>query len=169
MNSEAAFIARAVHLRSTDKLVNSRECLTHVTSALNAQSFYAWLMLSQVYYKLYCWEETENASRQALKLLKSRLKDKFQLDIKLRLLEAMSRSSNKQKLTEARQMCEEVNIVDEYILKLFYICFYLISLYSVVKDRAFCTSATDTRANKCDAGRARRCCYIRRSRVPGRD
>jgi len=109
-NSEAAFIAKATYLKRTDKLIDSRECLKQVIS-LNAQSFYAWLMLSQVYCKLYCWEETENASRQALRLIKSSLKDKFQHAIKLRLLEAISRNNNKQKLVEARQICEEVSII----------------------------------------------------------
>jgi len=109
-NSETAFIAKAAYLKRTDELIESRECLKQVVS-LNAQSFYAWLMLSQVYCKLYCWEETENACRQALRLIKSSLKDKFQHAIKLRLLEAISRSNNKQKLVEARQICEEVSII----------------------------------------------------------
>jgi len=109
-NSETAFIAKAAYLKRTDELIESRECLKQVIS-LNAQSFYAWLMLSQIYCKLYCWEETENASRQALRLIKSSLKDKFQHAIKLRLLEAISRSNNKQKLVEAHQICEEVSII----------------------------------------------------------
>jgi len=109
-NSETAFIAKAAYLKRTDELIESRECLKQVIS-LNAQSFYAWLMLSQIYCKLYCWEETENASRQALRLIKSSLKNKFQHAIKLRLLEAISRSNNKQKLVEAHQICEEVSII----------------------------------------------------------
>lgn len=109
-NSEIAFIAKAAYLKKTDELIDSRDCLKQVV-LLNAQSFYAWLMLSQVYYKLYCWEETENACRKALQSIKSCLKDKFQHEIKLRLLEAISRSNNKQKLMEARQMCEEVSII----------------------------------------------------------
>lgn len=108
-NSEAAFIAKAAYLKKTDKLIDSRDCLKQVIS-LNAQSFYAWFMLSQIYYKLYCWEETENASKKALQLMKPCLKDKFQYGIKLRLLEAISRSSNEQKLMEAHQMCKEVGI-----------------------------------------------------------
>lgn len=111
-NSEAALIAKAAYLKKTCELTNSRDYLKQVIS-INAQSFYAWLMLSQVYYKLYCWEETENASRKALesiKLCKTTLKDKFQHEIKLRLLEAISRSSNEQKLLEARHMCQEVSV-----------------------------------------------------------
>ncbi|XP_011878141.1 PREDICTED: tetratricopeptide repeat protein 37 [Vollenhovia emeryi] len=106
-NSEAALVAKATYLKRADELIDSRDCLKQVVS-LNAQSFYAWLMLSQVYYKLYCWEETENASRKALQSMKLRLKDKFQCGVKLRLLEAISRSSSKQKLEEARCMCEEL-------------------------------------------------------------
>lgn len=106
-NSEAAFIAKAAYLKSTDKLINSRDCLNQIIS-LNAQLFYAWLILSQVYYKLYCWEQTENASKQALQLMKPHLKDKLYQKIKLRLLEAMSRSNNKQKLIETQQTCEKV-------------------------------------------------------------
>lgn len=109
-NSEVAFIAKAAYLKKTDELIDSRDCLKQVV-LLNAQSFYAWLILSQVYCKLYCWEETENASSQALQLIKSCLKDKFHHEIKLRMLEAISRSSNKQKLIEARHMCEEVSII----------------------------------------------------------
>lgn len=109
-NSEAAFIAKAAYLKRTNKLIDSRDYLKQVV-LLNAQSFYAWLMLSQIYYKLYCWEETENASKNALQLMKPCLKDKIQYGIKLRLLEAISRSSNKQKLMEAHQMCKEVGII----------------------------------------------------------
>lgn len=116
-NSEVALIAKAAYLKKTDELTNSRDCLEQVI-LLNVQSFYAWLILSQVYCKLYCWEETENASRQALQLIKSCLKDKFQYEIKLRLLEAMSRSSNKQKLVEARHMCEEVSIINSNVINL---------------------------------------------------
>lgn len=108
-NSEVAFIAKAAYLKKSDELIDSRDCLKQVI-LLNTQSFYAWLMLSQIYCKLYCWEETENASRKALQSIKPYLKDKFQHEIKLRLLEAISRSNNKQKLVEARQMCEEVSI-----------------------------------------------------------
>ncbi|KAL0112836.1 hypothetical protein PUN28_012243 [Cardiocondyla obscurior] len=106
-NSETALIAKAAYLKEENELIDSRECLKQAV-LLNTQSFYAWLMLSQVYFKLYCWEETENASRKALQSIKPSLKDKFQHEIKLRLLEATSRSSNKQKLIEAREMCEEL-------------------------------------------------------------
>ncbi|GAB1861709.1 Tetratricopeptide repeat protein 37 [Camponotus japonicus] len=106
-NSETALIAKAIYLKSTDKLINSRECLNQIIS-LNSQLFYAWLVLSQVYYKLYCWEQTENASKQALQLMKPHLKDKLYDKVKLRLLEAMSRSNNKQKLIQTQQMCEEL-------------------------------------------------------------
>lgn len=109
-DSEIALIAKATYLESTDKIVNSRECLNQAIS-LNADSFYAWLLLSRVHSKLYCWEETENASKQALHLMKSDVKNKLEYDIELRLLDAMSRSSNEQKLIEARQRCEEVSIV----------------------------------------------------------
>lgn len=109
-NSETALIAKAAYLKRIGELADSRDCLKQVV-LLNAQLFYAWLMLSQVYCKLYCWEETENASRKALQLIKPYLKDKFQYEIKLRLLEAISKSSNEQKLIEARQMCQEVSII----------------------------------------------------------
>jgi len=109
INSEIASIAKAVHLKNRDELVSSRECLNQVI-ILNAQSFYAWLILSQVYCKLYCWEETENASRQALQLIKPYLKDRLYYGIKLRLLEAMSRSNNSEKLIQTQQMCEEVSL-----------------------------------------------------------
>ncbi|KYM94057.1 PREDICTED: tetratricopeptide repeat protein 37 isoform X2 [Cyphomyrmex costatus] len=113
-NSEAAYIAKTVYLKKRNELIDSRDCLKQVVS-LNAQSFYAWLMLSQIHSELYCWEETENASRQALRLIKSGLKDKFQHEIKLRLLEALSRSSNKHKLIEARQMCQELLSIEPSI------------------------------------------------------
>ncbi|XP_070156887.1 superkiller complex protein 3 [Polyergus mexicanus] len=106
-NSEVALIAKAAYLKSTEKLINSRECLNQAIS-LNTQLFYAWLLLSKVYYKLYCWEQTENASKQALQLMKSHLKDKLYCKVKLRLLEAMSRINNKQKLTQTQQTCEEL-------------------------------------------------------------
>ncbi|XP_029662452.1 tetratricopeptide repeat protein 37 [Formica exsecta] len=106
-NSEVALIAKAAYLKSTEKLINSRECLNQAIS-LNAQLFYAWLLLSKVYYKLYCWEQTENASKQALQLMKPHLKDKLYCKVKLRLLEAMSRSNNKQKLTQTQQTCDEL-------------------------------------------------------------
>lgn len=106
-NSEVALIAKAAYLKSTEKLINSRECLNQAIS-LNARLFYAWLLLSKVYYKLYCWEQTENASKQALQLMKPHLKDKLYCKVKLRLLEAMSRSNNKQKLTQTQQTCDEV-------------------------------------------------------------
>ncbi|XP_072746078.1 superkiller complex protein 3 isoform X2 [Anoplolepis gracilipes] len=105
--SEAALFAKAIYLKSIDKLINSRECLNQIIS-LNGQLFYTWLILSQIYYKLYCWEQTENASKQALQLMKPHLKDKLSHKIKLRLLEAMSRSNNKQKLTQTQQTCEEL-------------------------------------------------------------
>lgn len=108
VNSEIALIAKAVRSKNTDDLLGSRESLIQVIAS-NARSFYAWLMLSQVYGKLYCWEESENASRQALQLLKPYLKDRLHRGIQLRLLEAMSRSSNRQKLLRAQQMCEEVS------------------------------------------------------------
>ncbi|KAL6256063.1 hypothetical protein P5V15_013299 [Pogonomyrmex californicus] len=113
-NSETAFIAKATYLWTTDELIDCRDCLKQVI-LLNPQSFYAWLMLSQVYYKLYCWQETENASGQALQLIKPSLKDKFKYEINLRLLEAMSRSSNKQKLMEARQICEKLLYIESTV------------------------------------------------------
>ncbi|EZA59238.1 Tetratricopeptide repeat protein [Ooceraea biroi] len=106
-NSEIALIAKAAYFKSANELISSRECLNQVI-AVNVRSFYAWLTLSQVYCKLYCWEEAENASRQALQLMKSNLKEKLCRRVKLRLLEAMSRSGSKQKLLQARQMCEEL-------------------------------------------------------------
>ncbi|XP_012537096.1 tetratricopeptide repeat protein 37 [Monomorium pharaonis] len=119
-NSEAALIAKAAYLKRTGELIDSRDCLKQVV-LLNAQSLYAWLILSQIYYKLYCWEETENASRKALQLIKSCLKDKFQHKLKLRLLEATSRSSNEQKLVEAHQMCQELlNIEPSVQLQVIY-------------------------------------------------
>ncbi|XP_077270060.1 superkiller complex protein 3 isoform X1 [Temnothorax americanus] len=113
-NSDVALIAKAAYLKRKDELIDSRDCLKKVVS-LNAQSFYAWLMLSQIHYDLYCWEETENACRKALQLIKPCLKDKFQQGIELRLLEAISRSSNKEKLVEARQMCEELLSIEPSI------------------------------------------------------
>lgn len=110
-NSEMALISKAAYLMHTDNLINSRECLNQAI-LLNAQSFYAWFLLNKVYCKFYCWEEVEDASRQALRLLKPPLKDKLHHEIKLTLLEAMSRSSDKRKLSQTRQMCEEeVSIV----------------------------------------------------------
>lgn len=109
-NSEAAFIAKAVYLKSVDKFTSSRECLSRVIS-LNAQSFWAWALLSQVYRKLYCWEEIENASKQTIKLMEYHLKDQLNRRLELTLVEAMSRSSDKYKLIQARQMCEEVSLI----------------------------------------------------------
>lgn len=109
MNSEMALISKAAYLMLIDNLIDSRECLNQVI-LLNAQSFYAWFLLNKVYCKLYCWEEVEDASRQALRLLKSSLKDQLQHKIKLTLLEAMSRSNDRRKLLQAREICEEVGI-----------------------------------------------------------
>lgn len=110
-NSEAAFVAKAAHLSSADKLVNCRECLTRAI-ALNAQSFCAWCLLGQVYRKLYCWEEAERASSRALRSANARLKDQLlRRRIELTLVEALSRSNDRQKLMQARQMCEEVGII----------------------------------------------------------
>lgn len=108
-NCEIAFIAKAAYLKNTDNLINSRECLNRAIS-INMQSFVAWFMLSQIQYKLYCWEETENATIQALRFIKSNQTDKLHHKIKLILVDAMSRSNDKQKLMQARQMCEEVSI-----------------------------------------------------------
>ncbi|XP_032686665.1 tetratricopeptide repeat protein 37 [Odontomachus brunneus] len=107
MNSEMALIAKATYLMHTDNLIDSRECLNQVI-LLNVQSFYAWFLLNKVYCKLYCWEEVEDSSRRALRLLKSSLKDQLQHKIKLTLLEAMSRSSDRRKLLKARELCEEL-------------------------------------------------------------
>lgn len=107
--SQSAIIAKAVFLKNMDKLVNSREYLKQAIS-LNPKSFQTWIILSEVHYKLYCWEEVESTSRQALQLMKPHLKDKLYRKIQLRLIEAKSRSSDKQKWEQARQMCKEVGI-----------------------------------------------------------
>lgn len=158
-NSEAALIAKAIYLKSTDKLINSRECLNQIIS-LNSQLFYAWLVLSQIYYKLYCWEQTENASKQALQLMKPHLKDKLYHKVKLRLLEAMSRSNNKQKLIQTQQMCEEVifdtyytDIYEKYYIKLMQIFLNIsLNMFLAVKNRIFCTIAIDICTDKCFIG-----------------
>lgn len=105
-NSQIALIAKAAYLMHTDNLINSRECVNQAI-LLNAQSFYAWFLLNKVCCKLYCWDEAEEASRQAIRLLKPSLKEKLHYKIKLTLLEAMSRSSDMQKLIRTRRLCEE--------------------------------------------------------------
>ncbi|XP_014485629.1 PREDICTED: tetratricopeptide repeat protein 37 [Dinoponera quadriceps] len=107
MSSTIALIAKATYLMRTDSLINCRECLNQAI-LLNAQSFDAWFLLNKVYRKLYCWQEVEEASRQTLRLLRPPLKDKLRHKIKLTLLEAMSRSCDRRKLLETRQMCNEL-------------------------------------------------------------
>ncbi|EFN89108.1 Tetratricopeptide repeat protein 37 [Harpegnathos saltator] len=107
MKCEMALVVKAAYFMCIDNLISSRECLNQAI-LLNAQSFYAWFLLYKVYCKLYCWKEVEEASKQALQLLSPSLKDTLQHNIKLTLLEAMSRSNNREKLLQARQMCKKL-------------------------------------------------------------
>ncbi|XP_003703191.3 superkiller complex protein 3 [Megachile rotundata] len=104
-NSETAAIAKAVYLKENDNLIEARQILTEILVS-KPNSVYGWITLSEINAKLYCWEDSENAAKQALKIQQNKQNDKLLYKIDLLLAESMSRSNNKQKWETALKICE---------------------------------------------------------------
>lgn len=107
--SEVAAIAKAMYLKKTDNLLEARELLKDIL-IIKPHSLYGWILLSEINTKLYCWEDAENAIRQALKCEGREEKDKLLYLMEVILMEAMSKSNNKQKWIAALQLCETVSM-----------------------------------------------------------
>lgn len=103
--SEAGMLAEAVHLDTCDNLIKSREILNQLV-LIKPQSLYAWIMLSKVNKKLYCWENVENSATKALQFLTP--KSVMWHKIQVLLIESLSRSKNVEKWTYAKQLCEDI-------------------------------------------------------------
>nr|XP_031849957.1 tetratricopeptide repeat protein 37 [Nomia melanderi] len=107
LNNESveAKIAQIVYLRKTDDLIKARQLLKNLLTT-KPNLLYGWITLSEISFKLYCWEDTENAMRQALKLSNHKIKDESLYKMELILIESMSRSNSKQKWKTALEMCK---------------------------------------------------------------
>lgn len=66
-------------------------------------------MLSKVNRKLYCWEDVENASTEALNLITRR--SIMWCSIQVLLIESLSRSNNIEKWKLAEKLCKEVRFI----------------------------------------------------------
>ncbi|XP_076247155.1 superkiller complex protein 3 [Calliopsis andreniformis] len=106
IESENAVIAKAMHLKKTDNLITAREVLKDIFIT-RPHSLYGWIVLSEINIRLYCWEDAENTIRQALKCKESKITNKLLYEMELILIEALARSSNKQKWKAALQLCEK--------------------------------------------------------------
>ncbi|XP_076648879.1 superkiller complex protein 3 [Halictus rubicundus] len=106
-DSHDAAIAQAVHLKKTNDLLMARQILKNVL-AIKPHSFYGWIILSEISFRLYCWEDTENAMKQAMKLLNNKISNESLCKMQLILIESMSRSNNIQKWKTALQICEDL-------------------------------------------------------------
>ncbi|KAG7189428.1 hypothetical protein KM043_017131 [Ampulex compressa] len=107
MNSEYALLAKAIHLKCSNDLIKSRDCVNEII-VHKPFSFNAWILLSELYTKLYCWEDAENSARKALQLKKAKEYFLFKEKLLLIFLDSMSRSNSKEKWQYAKQMCEEL-------------------------------------------------------------
>lgn len=66
-------------------------------------------MLSKVNRKLYCWEDIENATTEALNLMTH--KSIMWYSIQVLLIESLSRSNNIEKWKLAEKLCKEVRFI----------------------------------------------------------
>ncbi|XP_076666464.1 superkiller complex protein 3 isoform X3 [Andrena cerasifolii] len=105
MESEIAAIAKAMYLKKADNLIPAREILKDIL-LVKPYSVHGWIILSEINMKLYCWKDAENAIRQALNCEEHIAGDDLAYEMELILMEAMSRTNNKQKWEIALQMCE---------------------------------------------------------------
>ncbi|KZC12335.1 PREDICTED: tetratricopeptide repeat protein 37 [Dufourea novaeangliae] len=104
--SDEAAIAHAVYLEKTDSLIAARQILKNILT-LKPHMLYCWIILGEINVRLYCWEDAENAMRQALKLIKHEINDELLYKMEVIMMDSMSRSNNKQKWETALQMCEK--------------------------------------------------------------
>ncbi|KAI4499739.1 hypothetical protein M0802_004995 [Mischocyttarus mexicanus] len=103
--SEPSIIAEAIHLQETADLIRSREILNQLI-LIKPKSFHGYFMLSKVNKKLYCWENVENAATEALNLTSH--KSYISYEIKVLLIESLSRSNDIDKWKLAKKLCEEI-------------------------------------------------------------
>ncbi|XP_076163728.1 superkiller complex protein 3 isoform X2 [Ptiloglossa arizonensis] len=106
LDSNITGIVPTTHLKETDNLIATREILKGILM-VKPNLLYGWIILSEISVRLYCWEDAENAVRQALTLLKHEENDKLSYKLELILIESMSKSCSKQKWETALQMCEK--------------------------------------------------------------
>ncbi|XP_046833328.1 tetratricopeptide repeat protein 37 [Vespa crabro] len=103
--SEAGILAEAIHLDSCDNLIKSREILNQLV-LIKPQSFHGYVMLSKINKKLYCWEDVESASTEALNLITRR--SIMWCSIQVLLIESLSRSNDIEKWKLAEKLCKEM-------------------------------------------------------------
>ncbi|XP_076296367.1 superkiller complex protein 3 [Lasioglossum baleicum] len=106
-DSHDAAVARAVHLKKTNDLLTARQILKNIL-AIKPRSLYGWITLSEISVGLYCWEDAENAMRQATKLVNNQISNESLYKMELILIESLSRSSKPQKWKAASQMCKDL-------------------------------------------------------------
>lgn len=108
-DSILGYFAKAVHLYENGNLIDSRNILGHLVS-IKPKWFHAWLLLTKINKKLYCWESAELAALHAQQLLPEG-NHKLSSIINFMLLEALIKSCNKLKLKIAEEKFEEVLII----------------------------------------------------------
>ncbi|XP_033324509.2 superkiller complex protein 3 [Megalopta genalis] len=109
LNKESykAAIAQAVHLKKTNNLFMARQILKNTLST-KPNLLYGWIILGEINFQLHCWEDTENAMKQAMKFVNNKINDELLYKMELILIESMCRSNNIQKWKTALQKCENL-------------------------------------------------------------
>ena len=107
--SETAKIVKALHLIKSNNLTTAREILKDIL-ILKPSSVYGWMALSEISRRLHCWEDAEVAAKRVLDMNECKIKDKLLYKMELMLVEAMSRTNDKNKWETAFRMCQDVRI-----------------------------------------------------------
>ncbi|KAF3430707.1 hypothetical protein E2986_08054 [Frieseomelitta varia] len=105
--SETAKIVKALHLIKSNNLTTAREILKDILT-LKPSSIYGWMALSEISRRLHCWEDAEVAAKRVLDINECKIKDKLLYKMELTLVEAMSRTNDKNKWETAFQMCKDI-------------------------------------------------------------
>ncbi|XP_043250095.1 tetratricopeptide repeat protein 37 [Colletes gigas] len=106
LDSDIVEIVKAMHLKETDNLIATREILKGILTLI-PNLLYGWVILSEINARLYCWEDAENAARQAVNLMKHKVEDDLLYKLEMIVIESISKTNNEQKWETALQMCDD--------------------------------------------------------------
>lgn len=104
--SHLATFAKGIQLWRDNNLIESRDILNRAVT-LNPKLFHAWIFLGEINLKLHCWLDAENSALNALQLCDHR-EIEIRERIDLVLIEALAKSGNRKKCSQAIEECQKV-------------------------------------------------------------
>ncbi|XP_043287531.1 tetratricopeptide repeat protein 37 [Venturia canescens] len=103
--SHLATFAKGIQFWCDNNMIESRDIVNRAVT-LNPKLLYAWIFLGEINIKLHCWLEAENSAVEARQLCEHK-DDEIRERIDLVLIEALAKSGNHKKLSQAIEECQK--------------------------------------------------------------